>query len=103
MQRKTQLVSRRGERVAEAAQEQAEATKGGEPLTVSGLPGVAISTERAAEWQAVTYERWAADVSGTDVLLGRVALALAEQLRTVAAQAARLREDARDALDAAAE
>ena len=103
MHRKTQLVARRGERVVEAAQEQAEATKGGEPLSVAGLPGAAISTERAAEWQAVTYERWAADVSGTDVLLGRAVMALAQQLRTVASQAAGLREDARDALDAAEE
>jgi hypothetical protein len=103
MQRKTQLVSRRGELLAEAAQEQLEATKGGEPLAASGLPGASISTERAALRQAETYERWAADAAGTDVLLGRAALALAEELRAVAAQAARLREDARDALDAAEE
>jgi hypothetical protein len=103
MQHKTQLVARRGELLAEAAQEQLEATKGGEPLAVSGIPGAAISTERAALRQAETYERWARDAAGMDVLLGRAAQALADQLRAVAAQATRLREDARDALEAAEE
>jgi hypothetical protein len=101
VQRKTQLVTRRGERLAEAAEEQAEATKGGEPLALSGLPAAAMSTERAALWQAATYERWAADLEAADVLSSRVALRLARQLRTVATEAARLRDDARDAMDAA--
>jgi hypothetical protein len=103
VRKKTQLVARRGERLAEAAKEQAEATKGGEPLALSGLPAAAMSTERAALWQAETYERWGTDISELDVLLGRASERLARHLRTVAAEAARLREDARDAMEAAGE
>jgi hypothetical protein len=103
VQKKTQLVARRGELLAEAAEEQADATHGGEPLGLSGLPATAMSTERAALCQAETYERWAADIESADVLSSRVALRLARQLRTVAAEAARLRDDARDAMDAAGE
>jgi hypothetical protein len=103
VQRKTQLVARRGELLAEAAEEQADATRGGEPLGLNGLPATALSTERAALSQAETYERWAADLETADVLSSRVALRLARQLRTVATEAARLRDDARDAMDAAGE
>ena len=101
MQKKTQLVTRRGELLAEAAEEQMEATKGSEPLAVSGLPGAAMSTERAAIWQAATYESWAADIASADLLLSRAAQRLAQQLRAAAAEAARLRDDARVAMEAA--
>jgi hypothetical protein len=98
MHRKTQLVARRGERVAEAAEEQADATKGNEPLAVSGLPAAAMTTERAAMWQVATYERWAADAAEVDVLLSRAILRLVDELKSVAEQARRVRADARDAL-----
>jgi hypothetical protein len=103
VQRKTQLVARKGELLAEAAEEQTEATKGGEPLALAALPAAAMSTERAALCQAETYERWAADIEAADVMSSRVALRLARELRATAAAAARLREDVRDAMDAAGE
>jgi hypothetical protein len=103
MQRKTQLVTRRGELVAEAAEQQAEATKGREPLAVSGLPAAAMLTERAALSQAATYDRWAADAAEVDVLLSRAIHLLADELRAVAQRADRVRADARDALGAGEE
>ena len=98
MQTKTQLVARRGELLAEAAEEQAKATRGGEQLGVSGLPATAVSTERAALSQAETYERWAVDAAQVDVLLGRAMLELARRLREVAGQATVVRAEAHDAL-----
>jgi hypothetical protein len=103
VQKKTQLVTRRGELVAAAAEEQSEATKGGEPLALSGLPAAAMSAERAALSQAATYESWAADIAPADLILSRAARRLAQQLRAAAGEAARLRDDARDAMEAAGE
>ena len=98
MQRKTQLVTRRGELVAEAAQHQEDATRGGEPLAVSALPAAAMSTERAALSLATVYDRWANDAAELDVLLSRTVQLLADELRAVADQARKVRADARDAL-----
>lgn len=99
MRRKTQLVARRGESVAELAEEQARTAAGGEALALSGLPAAMASAERAAIAQAATYERWAADAGQLDVLLGRSVLELALQLRAVAGQARRVRHEAREAMD----
>jgi len=100
MRKKTQLVASRGEAAARAAEEQAAATAGGEPLTLGGLPAAARSMERVATAQAATYEAWAADISGVDPLLGRSLAGLAGRLRALAGQAGAVREEARDALRA---
>lgn len=100
MRGKTQLVARRGESVAELAEEQARAAAAGEALALSGLPAAMASAERAALAQAATYERWAADAAQSDVLLGRRVLEFARQLRAVAGQAREVRSEAREAMDA---
>jgi sugar/nucleoside kinase (ribokinase family) len=100
MLKKTQVVVRRGEALADAAKEFADATKGADPLGVTGLSPATMATERAALHQAATYERWAGDAMSVDPLLGRALMDLSRQLRAVAERATRVRGEAADALEA---
>jgi hypothetical protein len=100
MLKKTQVVGRRAEAVADAAKDFAEATKGAERLGVNGLSPAAMATERAALHQAAAYERWAGDAMAVDPLLGRALLDLARRLRSVAERATEVRGEAADALEA---
>ena len=100
MRNKTQLVVRRGEGLAAAAEDQTEATRGDDRLTTGGLTAAAASTRRAALAQADTFDRWARDAAADDALLARAVRELADTLRAVAERADRVRDEARDALDA---
>jgi hypothetical protein len=100
MRNKTQLVVRRAEAVASAANELAAATRSREPLALANLSPAMAATGRAALDQAAAYERWAGDAAEVDPLLGRALLGLARTLREVSEQASRVGEDAADALDA---
>jgi hypothetical protein len=100
MRNKTQLVVRRAEALAAAAQELADVTGGPESLSLGGLSPAMVATGRAALHQAATYERWAGDAARVDPLLGRALLGLARTFRDLSEEAARVAEDVPDALDA---
>jgi hypothetical protein len=100
MRNKTQLVARRAEAVAAASKELADVTAGPESLSLGGLSPAMIATGRAALHQAAAYERWAADAASVDPLLGRALLGLARSFRDLSEEAARVGDDAADALDA---
>ena len=103
MKTKTQLLVRRGEAVAAAAQDQLSVMESGEPLALSGLPAAAKATESVARAQALVYERWAADVMPDDPLLGRAVAELARAFGAIAEQARGVRREAVDALASIAE
>jgi hypothetical protein len=100
MRNKTQLVVRRAEAVATSAKELADVSKGPEDLALGGLSAAMVATGRAALHQAAAYERWAGDAARVDPLLGRALLGLARTFRDLSEEAARVADDAADALDA---
>ena len=101
MRGKAQLVVRRGEEIAAAAEAQAEVATSGQPLGLKGLAAAAGSTARAALAQAATYERWARDAAAADPLLARSVDSVARRLRELAGHADELRGEAQEALAAA--